>query len=466
MGEPMSARDAVNYFFESDRTPGTIVHGVVVDAGRSSRSVRTHADAVDFAAGILDTHPLFTRRLQTVTGHLAFPHWVDCAVDVGDHVFVHPAPAVGGHEFLCRRVIDASRTPMNFEVPAWQLHFVTGLRGVTGVPDGGTVLLVKLHHSAIDGMGTAALVHRLLAPAGSDTSTYADDQFRRTRSTVPTIGSALRALPRDAARLIGAVGTSVVATRRPGSPARPAGHKYPATRFNRNTPPDMTFGLTWFDLDRVRAVKARVPGATVNDVVMTMVSLAVSSYLGDEMPRDTLGASFPVNIRAIAEDETANRLSIAVADLATDVRDPMARLQAISTATASSKAELVARTRDLPTHPVFSAPAPLLAGLAAVMPRRPARPDTTPTNLMVSNIPYGPDPMELLGAPVVGVFAPLPVVEGVQLAHVVVSSGRRMCLTAVSHRDLMPDVSRYIACLDDALDQLFRASTGRNLAAV
>ncbi|MGB7364966.1 MAG: WS/DGAT domain-containing protein, partial [Rhodococcus sp. (in: high G+C Gram-positive bacteria)] len=75
-------------------------------------------------------------------------------------------------------------------------------------------------------------------------------------------------------------------------------------------------------------------------------------------------------------------------------------------------------------------------------------------------------PMELLGAPVVGVFAPLPVVEGVQLAHVVVSTGGRMCLTAVSHRGLMPDMSRYVECLQNALEQLAVASSATPRLAV
>lgn len=451
----MAARDALNYYFESDRTPGTIVHGLVVDTSRSTRSVRTHDDAVTFANAVLDLHPLFRRRLQTVTANLAFPLWVECEVAVADHVFVHRATGTDDHEFLRRRVVDASRTPVDFDAPAWQLHFVTDLHGVPGVPNGGTVLLFKVHHSAIDGMGTADLVHRMLAPANLDVEAFRADDFRRSTAQVPTTWSSLRALPRDLLRFGRASVARASAVRRLAPADRPQPHKYPATRFNNNTPPDMTFDLMWFDLDRVRRIKSAVDGATVNDVIMTVVSLGISEYLADEMPADTLGASFPVNVRPVSHtDDTANQLAIAVVDLATDVSDPLQRLADVSSGARARKAELTRRVQTLPPHPLSSAPAPVLAALAAAMPRRPATPTTTSTNTMISNIAYGNAPMEVLGAPVVGVFAPLPVVEGVQLAHVVMTTGRRMCLTAVSDRNLMPDIGRYIACLTSALDRL------------
>ncbi|MGB3769875.1 MAG: wax ester/triacylglycerol synthase domain-containing protein, partial [Rhodococcus sp. (in: high G+C Gram-positive bacteria)] len=350
-GEPMTARDALNYYFETDRTPGSIVHGLVVDAVASDHPVRTHDDAVFFARGILDLHPLFRRRLHTVTANLSFPLWVDCDVTVADHVFVHHAHGDDDHDFLRRRVIDASRTPFDFGAPAWQLHFVTDLHGVPGVPAGGTVMLFKVHHSAIDGMGTTDLVHRMLAPAGTDTAGFDADSYRRTITPIPSTWSAARTLPKGLLRLGRAALARARAMRRLDPADRPVAHKYPATRFNTNTTPDMSFDLTWFELDLIRRIKSSVEGATVNDVIMTIVSLAISEYLGHDMPEHTLGASFPVNVRPISSGgDTANQLAIAVVDLATDVADPMDRLVAVSGAARERKAELARRVALLPPH--------------------------------------------------------------------------------------------------------------------
>ncbi|MBY6685112.1 DUF1298 domain-containing protein [Rhodococcus sp. BP-149] len=469
VGEPMAPRDALNYYFESERTPGTIVHGIVVDAARSDGSLRTLADVERFARSVLDLHPLFRRRLRTTIADLAFPVWVECDVDVRAHVFVHDASAADEHpdHFLRRRVMDASSTPFDFDVPAWQIHLVTGLRGVPGVPEGGSVLLLKVHHSAIDGMGTTSLVHRMLAPPSADVSAHRNDVFDRESIAVPTPFAALRSLPREFAGFAGRGVRRWRAVRQLDPVQRPTAHHYPATRFNRNLAPDMTFGMAWFDLDRVRAIKSAVPGATVNDVVMTVVSIALSDYLGGELPATSLGASFPVNVRTVdTTGETANQLAIAVVDLFTDVADPVDRLRAVSAAARDRKSDLATRLRSLPSHPMNSAPAPLLAAIARLMPRRPAAPTTTGTNTLISNIAYGNDRMELAGAPVTGVFAPLPVVEGVQLAHVVVSAGDRMCLTAVSHRALMPDVDHYTALLASAVDTLAVATDTSERASV
>ena len=79
-------------------------------------------------------------------------------------------------------------------------------------------------------------------------------------------------------------------------------------------------------LDDLRAIKATVPGATINDVVLTTVGGALRAYLlaKDELPADPLIAMAPISVRSEAEKAAAgNMVSGMLTTLGTDVADPV-----------------------------------------------------------------------------------------------------------------------------------------------
>ncbi|MGU3435722.1 wax ester/triacylglycerol synthase domain-containing protein [Actinomycetes bacterium M1A6_2h] len=459
-GEPMSPRDALNFYFESTHTSALLVHAFVLDSRDVPGAVRTQEDAYAYARSVMHLDPIFTKRLHRVPLDLDFPYWVhDPDVDLTHHVFVH-TQAPGDTTAVRRTIVDISRTFFDFDArPAWELHFLVDLHGIEGIPDGGSLFVIKFHHSAIDGVGASDLVSRMLAVEPAQPSPPRPDV------PVPGAVGALRGVPRGFVEL---ARTTLTAARMKRSATKPSGPrplsadhslKGPATRFNVDLEPDMVWDVAWFDLDRVRDIKSAVPGGTVNDVMLTAISLAYSAYLAEhgETPAQSLRMSMPMNTRTMKNDTTANQLAIMVMSMHTDIADPVARLQAIHDSALVEKAYIKDATLgeyQQPPNPLNSLPSVLLPPISKTL-RGPSKKATQAfVNTMISNVTYGRGPLQLNGAPVVGCLGVLPTVRGVHLAHSIRSVGSSISISVASNGAVMPDIEHYMDLLQAAMTSL------------
>src|SRR3546814_16348341 len=73
----------------------------------------------------------------------------------------------------------------------------------------------------------------------------------------------------------------------------------PETRFNVPVGPHKMFDGTTVELADVAEIRRKVPGATVNDVVIATVGGALRKYLAKnkELPKQSLVAVEPINLR-------------------------------------------------------------------------------------------------------------------------------------------------------------------------
>ena len=73
----------------------------------------------------------------------------------------------------------------------------------------------------------------------------------------------------------------------------------PDTRFNCNASPHKMFDATACDLDELKAIRAAVPGSTINDIVLCICAGALRKYLQrhKELPAESLVAWVPINAR-------------------------------------------------------------------------------------------------------------------------------------------------------------------------
>merc|ERR1712151_412038 len=102
------------------------------------------------------------------------------------------------------------------------------------------------------------------------------------------------------------------------------------------------------DLSLVKEVKNQFPGATINDVLLTVVSLTLRRYYeehGDKVlkAKKPISANFPVNMRTASEDvlSTAsfgNRFSQAQFPFPIDIEDPVEAMRAVMMQTERIKA--------------------------------------------------------------------------------------------------------------------------------
>ena len=113
------------------------------------------------------------------------------------------------------------------------------------------------------------------------------------------------------------------------------------TRFNAKVSSQRVFDSAIFEFDKVRAIRAAVPGATVNDIVLAVIGGAMRHYLKGrkELPKATLKAASPVNTRSdkASAGAAGNNISVVTFPLGTDIGDPLERLRAVHEATVRTK---------------------------------------------------------------------------------------------------------------------------------
>jgi WS/DGAT/MGAT family acyltransferase len=193
-----------------------------------------------------------------------------------------------------------------------------------------------------------------------------------------------------------------------------------------------------------------VPGATINDVVLTIVGGALRTYL------DELG-----ELRGESEKAAAgNMVSGMFTTLGTDVADPAERLKVVREGTHASKEftnALGARTlldmADLLPGTLIGLGTRTSARFSLANRMRPV------FNTTVTNMPGPRHPLYMAGAQLVRMYSAGMIVEGMGLIHPVSSYCGDITISFTSCREMLPDPAHYAACLQGSFDDL-AAATG------
>ncbi|MEA2373569.1 MAG: diacylglycerol O-acyltransferase / wax synthase, partial [Thermoleophilaceae bacterium] len=331
MAEPLSPSDLSA--IQAERGPVHMhVGGVLVFDGAVSREA-----VVERLRRRQHLIPRYRMRLEEVLGGAGYPVWTEVPDhDPGRHVRRAALPPPGGDAELCELVGETMSERLDRSRPLWQITVVEGLAG------GRTALVAKMHHALVDGIAAVDVSTVILDPtpegldlpappaAAEGRRAYRVEQLAGLAASQLALprrmvrGAVSRALaldPQDAARQIrSAAGVIGELTR-----IRP---QAPATRLNADIGRDRAFAVGRARLEDVKAIR-RATGATVNDVLLAAVALALSEFLGPKAP-DGAVALVPVSIRQESErGELGNRISTVFVDL--PLRgDPLDRLAAIS----------------------------------------------------------------------------------------------------------------------------------------
>jgi WS/DGAT/MGAT family acyltransferase len=224
--------------------------------------------------------------------------------------------------------------------------------------------------------------------------------------------------------------------------------------------PHRVFEARFHDLADVKKIKARVPGATVNDVALAYVGGALRQYLAghDELPDESLVAACPISLRETGDASgKGNMLAGRLQTLATDIADPLERLTAIAASTAQSRTDAEQATRTQMLELVATLPTALLgvtAKAASVLPFS----GPSVANTTVTNVPGPADPIFFRGAQLLRAAGLGPLIGGLNLCHVVASYNGTLSISATADRDALPDPARYAQCMDDAFRELLTAA--------
>ena len=244
----------------------------------------------------------FLRRLVGVPFGLDRPAWVnDPHLDLDRQIRRVGVPPPGGPRELGALVGDLFGYKLERDRPLWEMWFIEGLE------DGRVGLLVKVHHSLVDGARGARLYEVLFdLDPGAPFDRPGTPEIAAER--IPSEWEmALRALPRlagtplRAARTAGHLGGSALRMLRfRGSAEWPTAtfpFQAPPTSLNHAITAHRDFAFCSVPLAGVKTIK-NVFSVTVNDVVLGICAGALRRYLADrgELPDKPLIAQIPVAV--------------------------------------------------------------------------------------------------------------------------------------------------------------------------
>lgn len=426
------------------------------------------------------------RKLVEVPFNLDHPYWIeDPDLDLDFHIRETAVAPPGKPEQVAELVARLIARPLDRSRPLWELYVINGLEG------GKIAQLTKIHHATIDGVGGAQLLGNMLdvepdAPErelpplpASETrpsqeqmllrglTSLATQPYKQGRIVVravqelPAIGKAIdvaslaKRLPQPVAQLFGQGERRV--EDEPPQISKTGGFTVPSTRFNNKIGPHRRFAYTAVGLDDIKAVKTAL-GVTVNDVVLGMCSGALRAYLDKhgELPEESLRCMIPVSVRT--EDQAnsyGNQVSGMLAALATDVADPIKRLEVIHAETTRAKESLGALPADLLTEVADFAPPAITARASRVMARTAlANRIDPPFNLIISNVPGPQFPLYSGGAEML-TYIPVSAIADTQGLNITIMSYNGRCdFGLVACRDAVPDLWDLCHMLEDALEEL------------
>jgi diacylglycerol O-acyltransferase len=230
----------------------------------------------------------------------------------------------------------------------------------------------------------------------------------------------------------------------------------PKTAFNASVTAGRAFAAASLPLAELKGI-GKAHEATVNDMVLMVVSTALRRHLGKKhtLPKKSLIAAVPISLRTAGDTTSDNQASLSLISLGTHIADPMQRLQHIRRASASMKSTLGSVKSVLPTDfpslglPWLMEAAASLYGKAKVADRIPQV-----ANVVISNVPGPPMALYLAGARMLSNHPTSIVVHGMALNITVQSYNGSLDFGLMADALAMPDVKAFAQSIEVAFDDL------------
>ncbi len=366
--------------------------------------------------------------------------------------------------------------------PLWECFVIEGLNDVEGVPIGAFALLFKIHHAAIDGKAGVELMNVLhdLSPDAPPPPPAPEWHPAPPPSPAELLGRGAVNLIRSPVRVARGVGRAVPGFGRARSEVRrgslqrpPRGA--PPTRFNAPVSARRVTDACRVSLNGLKRIKAIVPGATVNDVVLAVFAGGLREYLASkgELPTEPLVAIMPISVRT--DDERAaigNRLATTTVSLATDIEDPVERFRTIRESTANAKsyvqavdARALSELSNLMPGALVGIAYRAVGRLAQLGAFDHVRPRATTT---ISNTPGPTTPLYFAGAKLVTYAGMGPIYDGGGLILGPTSYCDDVNFTFTSCPEIVPDREWFVECVRRSFQTLLAAapSTERDASTV
>lgn len=468
----MSSNDGQLIHVESADTPEHIATLTLYDQSTAEGGVVRFKQILRTFETSLDKSPIFTNKIVKVPFNLDQPYWVqDPLFDLEYHIRHIALPQPGDWRQLCIQVSRLHSLPLDLTRPLWQAYVIEGLKNVEGIPDNAFAVYIKVHHAAVDGMAFADFYGALhdfkpITPKGEYGSIIDRWKIQDEPSGMDLLAETSRNAPQksfSAIKDIAKMVPDILRSRRFAEELDYEGaHSKPMTQFDGPISRNRVFNSTQFPLADIKQIKNSVPGATVNDVAVAIVSTGIRDYFQQKriLPEKSLVGILPVSVRAaVGSGQTGNEFNLIAATVHTDIEDPHELLTAVQKTTSAAKEYRSKAGPDAVTRVTSLLPAPLqryLGDIASISARMGG--SAAPGNFTVSNVPGSPVPLYLAGAKAIRCQGIGVLQHGHGLFHVVSSYCDEFTLSMLSCREQMPDPQYYIECINNAFEKHKKAA--------
>ena len=404
--------------------------------------------------------PRYRQRLAFVPLGQGRPRWVDDPYFKLEYHVRHTAlPAPGGEEELKRLAGRIFAQPLDRNKPLWEMWLVEGVR------DNGFAVLAKTHHALVDGISGVDIVSVMFDASPDPTPVAAPPRqwnprplpsraqlFAEAlveRATVPAeVVRGVRAITRGPRQVASAIGTGLA-----GVGALAWAGLNPAPRTPLNVPIGPHRRFTWVDADlaRFKEIKNAL-GGTINDVVLSSVSLALGRWLRARGERTTgleLKAMVPVSVRADAQrGALGNQVATMWAPLPVGIEDPAETFRAVHEAMKGLKESGQAVGAQTLTQLADFAPATIVSQAARLQSRQRF------FNLVVTNVPGPQHDLYLVGRRLVRGYPVVPLAQGQALGIAIMSYAGTLNFGLLADYDALPEVEDVADHLRGAIEDL------------
>jgi WS/DGAT/MGAT family acyltransferase len=471
--EQLSGADNVSLLGERGNVYNHVGVLMIYDTTTAPGGSVRYKDILQHFEDRLYLNPVFRRHLEITPLGLDRPYLVaDSLIDVEYHIRHIALPEPGDWRQLMIQVARLHSRPLDRTRPLWEVYVIEGLDNIPNLPKGAFAIFLKIHHAVVDGMAAVHLLTQLhtLTPEPVDTlnirstidADYSPSNYELLSRTVSNGVERISKLARfgfnGTARLLAAGKEQLARLNELDSLSLgsltggllPA--KAPHTRFSEKVSRNRVVEGFGMPLSRIRRIREKVPGSSLNDIFICVASGAVRKYLEakGELPEQSLMSLMPISLRTDAS-AGGNDVSGVQVKICSDIADPIERLKSVHHQTRASKTQAEKMGLDMLKNLLEVMPAMLVDSLI----RRLILPTI---NIATSNV-RGPDkPLYLAGAKAMCMYPVSIPADGAGLNFTGVSYNGVMWVSMVSCRKMLPDPALMLACMTEAWSELLIAA--------
>jgi diacylglycerol O-acyltransferase len=477
--ESLGGMDAAFLALDTATTPFHVGVALILAPPDEARSAAPSSARYDQIRRVIEQRlhlvpPLRQRALRVPLG-LHHPVWVeDPDFELDDHLHRASLPAPGGQGELDALLATVMSRRLDPDKPLWEMHVLEGLKGRR------TALVAKVHHAILDGVSGASVLAAFLdtTPRARVVPLPAEWDPDPLPSGVQVLRHAVSSLTKHPGETLTTLQSGVEAVTELGMHNRelagrgesppPGLFNAPRTSFNGAISNRRRYAGLAVPLEDVKLV-GRAFEATVNDVLLACISGGLRRLLAgrSEALEQSLVAFVPVSTRSGSDHEQlGNQVSGMLVSLATDVEDPVRRLDAISeSARVAKEHEKMHRGRLLNELAQLAPPA-LTTRLARVLAGSRVFDRVRPAfNVTVSSVKVPDVPLFCAGSRVVEMYPVGPMAEGIGLNVTIFSYLERVYFGMLACRRLLPELADLAVHVDDAMAELVACALDSRSAA-